>query len=141
MQSHPLWRHCNVPDANGTSLHIFQGQVQQVKSYMQVIWDFIEVNVEQHKETYDPDNIRDFTDIYIASTRGEGEESKVSSKLLWHTVCYVTLISMVSCQKGPTRHAYAWQIGPFGRIPSISSHTLCLRKNRNIFPFSSIIPQ
>ena len=20
---------------------------------------------------------------------------------------------MVSCQKGPTRHAYAWQIGPF----------------------------
>ena len=25
---------------------------------------------------------------------------------------------MVSCQKGPTRHAYAWQIGPFGRIPS-----------------------
>ena len=23
------------------------------------------------------------------------------------------LILMVSCQKGPTRHAYAWQIGPF----------------------------
>ena len=22
-------------------------------------------------------------------------------------------ISMVSYQKGPTRHAYAWQIGPF----------------------------
>ena len=21
--------------------------------------------------------------------------------------------SMVSCQKGPTRHAYAWRIGPF----------------------------
>ena len=28
-------------------------------------------------------------------------------------------MSMVSCQKGPTRHAYAWQIGLFGRIPSI----------------------
>ena len=24
-----------------------------------------------------------------------------------------TFISRVSCQKGPTRHAYAWQIGPF----------------------------
>ena len=23
--------------------------------------------------------------------------------------------SMVSCQKGPTHHAYAWQIGPFWR--------------------------
>ena len=23
------------------------------------------------------------------------------------------VISMVSCQKGPTRHAYAWLIGPF----------------------------
>ena len=22
-------------------------------------------------------------------------------------------VSMVSCQKGPSRHAYAWQIGPF----------------------------
>ena len=29
------------------------------------------------------------------------------------------MISMVSYQKGPTRHAYAWQIGPYGRIPSI----------------------
>ena len=26
-----------------------------------------------------------------------------------------TTISMVSCQKGPTRIAYAWQIGPFGQ--------------------------
>ena len=25
------------------------------------------------------------------------------------------IILMVSCQKGPTRHAYAWQIGPFGQ--------------------------
>ena len=25
----------------------------------------------------------------------------------------VDLNSRVSCQKGPTRHAYAWQIGPF----------------------------
>ena len=25
----------------------------------------------------------------------------------------VNAILMVSCQKGPTRHAYAWQIGPF----------------------------
>ena len=24
-----------------------------------------------------------------------------------------THITMVSCQKGPTRHAYSWQIGPF----------------------------
>ena len=30
----------------------------------------------------------------------------------WCTVS-LTHISMVSCQKGPTRHAYAWQIGPF----------------------------
>ena len=27
----------------------------------------------------------------------------------YRTIC----ISRVSCQKGPTRHAYAWQIGPF----------------------------
>ena len=26
---------------------------------------------------------------------------------------YMLHISRVSCQKGPTRHAYAWQIGPF----------------------------
>ena len=24
-------------------------------------------------------------------------------------------ISRVSCQKGPTRHAYEWQIGPFSQ--------------------------
>ena len=32
----------------------------------------------------------------------------------YRLVCLVSLdISRVSCQKGPTRHAYAWQIGPF----------------------------
>ena len=31
----------------------------------------------------------------------------------WFYQRYGHMISMVSCQKGPTRHAYAWQIGPF----------------------------
>ena len=38
----------------------------------------------------------------------------------------VTDLSMVTCQKGPTRHAYAWQIGPFGRIPSICTPSIVL---------------
>ena len=29
------------------------------------------------------------------------------------TIMLCIIISMVSCQKGPARHAYAWQIGPF----------------------------
>ena len=29
------------------------------------------------------------------------------------TATYFKSMSRVSCQKGPTRHAYAWQIGPF----------------------------
>ena len=29
------------------------------------------------------------------------------------SIILVKIMSMVSCQKGPTRHAYAWQIGPF----------------------------
>ena len=31
-------------------------------------------------------------------------------------------ITMVSCQKGPTRHAYAWQIGPFWQDALELSH-------------------
>ena len=30
---------------------------------------------------------------------------------------------MVSCQKGPTRHAYAWQIGPFQQDTHDVYHT------------------
>ena len=45
----------------------------------------------------------------------------MSAPLIWnnHSSQYTmhlktsNLISMVSCQKGPTCHAYAWQIGPF----------------------------
>ena len=33
-------------------------------------------------------------------------------QLMWPGVILFD-ISRVSCQKGPTRHAYAWQIGPF----------------------------
>ena len=32
-----------------------------------------------------------------------------------HGLLENNVISRVSCQKGPTRHAYAWQIGPFGQ--------------------------
>ena len=39
--------------------------------------------------------------------------NRPDKKQTWH-------MSMVSCQKGPTHHAYAWQIGPFWRIPSMS---------------------
>ena len=39
------------------------------------------------------------------------EENAENVSIWWrHHVLY---ISRVSCQKGPTRHAYAWQIGPF----------------------------
>ena len=31
----------------------------------------------------------------------------------WSECRIYEYMSMVSCQKGPTRHAYAWQIGPF----------------------------
>ena len=31
----------------------------------------------------------------------------------WGGVVFHDDISMASCQRGPTRHAYAWQIGPF----------------------------
>ena len=32
---------------------------------------------------------------------------------VFESICSNELISRVSCQKGPTRHACAWQIGPF----------------------------
>ena len=37
---------------------------------------------------------------------------------------------MVSCQKGPTRHAYAWQIGPFSQ----DTLEFCLDKNSSQIP-------
>ena len=42
-------------------------------------------------------------------------------------------ISMVSCQKGPARHAYAWQIGPFRQ------GTFNLTMNAILHPFQALI--
>ena len=51
---------------------------------------------------------------------------KISSILFHHS-------SMVSCQKSPTRHAYAWQIGPFWQdileLSESSWSWLCLIQN------------
>ena len=41
------------------------------------------------------------------------EYSLSSLYITKHFIVQVHNLSMVSCQKGPTRHAYAWQIGPF----------------------------
>ena len=68
----------------------------------------------------------------------------ITEKFLYHMICnnfYLWLIStlellvphrhmsMVSCQKGPTRHAYAWQIGPFWQdtLDVCNSNVLCLQ--------------
>ena len=46
-----------------------------------------------------------------------GDANVLHSETKWALYISHTLdadiILMVSCQKGPTRHAYAWQIGPF----------------------------
>ena len=39
---------------------------------------------------------------------------------------------MVSCQNGPTRHAYAWQIGPFWQDTlDVSTYPQCYRKSHD----------
>ena len=48
--------------------------------------------------------------------------------LSWHHPVINT--SMVSCQKGPTRHAYAWQIGPFWQH-TLKMQTLLHCQKRN----------
>ena len=50
------------------------------------------------------------------------------------------MTSMVSCQKGPTRHAYAWQIGPFWQDTLDVSETLCDPYNVTAPGFSRILP-
>ena len=51
----------------------------------------------------------------------------------------INIISMVSCQKGPSRHACAWHIGPFWQdtlnIISLVSHLNHLPRYQ--FPFQS----
>ena len=48
--------------------------------------------------------------IQVSNRLHIGKSLEYSSSTLQVLVLY---ISMVSCQKGPTSHAYAWQIGPF----------------------------
>ena len=48
-------------------------------------------------------------------------------------------ISMVSCQKGPTRHAYAWQIGPFWRDTIDIAFLKHLRETGQEYEYATII--
>ena len=56
----------------------------------------------------------------------------------------IVLISRASCQKGTTRHVYAWQIGPFWQDSldictyiSIFGHQVIIA-NMNIRPYTSL---
>ena len=49
--------------------------------------------------------------LRISNTRTNSEIHEQN----WQLLAYCVISSMVSCQKGPTRHAYAWQIGPFSQ--------------------------
>ena len=50
---------------------------------------------------------------HVALLVMSGWEMCAKSQQIWQKIWRAYLISMVSCQKGPTRHSYAWQIGPF----------------------------
>ena len=51
----------------------------KLKTAFQGIERFINTRVNQHRETYDPENIRDFIDIHIQA-RGQGK-TKIQGKL------------------------------------------------------------
>ena len=46
-------------------------------------------------------------------------------------VSLLTHISMISCLKGPTRHTYAWQIGPFWQDTLDMRHSASMNKKLN----------
>ena len=48
-------------------------------------------------------------------------------------ILYVSYMSRVSCQKGPTRHAYAWQIGPFWQDTLDVRFVFWLLRNKQLF--------
>ena len=51
-------------------------------------------------------------------------------------------MSMVSCQKGPTRHAYAWQIGPFRQdtLDIIAFHLLWVHRWQSALITTLFVP-
>ena len=56
-----------------------------------------------------------FAESLTGSTNSRSGQVKKMSKMLMGNFCFAfsLVMSMVSCQNGPTRHAYAWKIGPF----------------------------
>ena len=55
----------------------------QAASFMQKFRNFVHTIIEQHQSTFDPDNIRDFTDLYLLSQMEHNEgNSKVSGKYI-----------------------------------------------------------
>ena len=66
-------------------------------------------------DTYEPLFILDvsFEGNLFQSVACNVRSNHLFQASMWHNdTLYFT---SVSCQKGPTRHAYAWQIGPFGQ--------------------------
>ena len=61
---------------------------------IEALWAFIEANVEQHKTTFDEISLRDFTDIYIASTKDQGGYGKISSKCACPVIFIIIIVTV-----------------------------------------------
>ena len=67
-------------------------------------------------QSYQLDSFNHIHIWQVSSQLSCGDPVKYKRDIQW-------LMSMVSCQKGPTRHAYTWQIGPFWQdTPDVCTH-------------------
>ena len=73
------------------------------------------ITIHPHKP-YSDDNIKEFQsndNDPIFSYKWKLSTGLTTRFDEWPLHTFTQHMSRVSCQKGPTRHAYAWQIGPF----------------------------
>ena len=135
--SHPLWRHCNIlHNAWQCNWHVLYKIPKRFRNSNYRYWwtSFYFKTYSNHIFSYGSRPVQSMRWQWASRAKEGTRRSagpvtwKLNSKmgrLLQKWICRTRTLTemperrpqwhmtMVSCQKGPTRHAYAWPIGPF----------------------------
>ena len=91
--------------------------IHQVVSNTDKVCDWIRAKIEKRKETFDPADIKDFTELYLAKKKDEEEPNDV----FWHLNMEKILVDLIFAGSETSKTALRWMLVYMLNYPEVQS--------------------
>lgn len=97
----------------------------------QILRDYVQEKIQEHRESFDPDNVRDFIDMYILLTQEEKSESFSEANI------FRTIVDLFTAGSETTAVSLQWAFLYVTKYPDVQRQ--CREEIRQLTGFSRLV--